>query len=375
MNRKRLLAGVSNFVDWWPIVQRELLVTARGSRLLWVRIAPAFLIIATGLLVLLLDSPTISSQGSVLFLILAALLLLYVFLAGLVRSVDSISSERRGGTLQLLGLPGLSATDIVIGKLASASLEILSGVAAVLPLLWIPIMLGGVKGIEVLRMICVVLGTLALSTSIAIFASSRATTQDEALRKALRWLAGSLTLGCGVLLCFFRKRKDERTLKRSIVWEICIVLATFVGVLFFQYNLGSPVVLVETLFTGDSQMPPWSIPAGIVFLFLLSLAFLRRGCEFNLSSAPEDGAVVLRAASPLALKSQAALKKDPLLWLGLRGRRTWSPLLAVSISFLIMMALGNIPGPWANTGFPVVLMVVPWLLLPFYMAHTAAQVF
>jgi hypothetical protein len=359
-------------VGWWPVVQRELLVTAKGSRLLWMRIVPAFLATTIGWLFLLLSGAPTSTHGPSLFGLIAALLLLYVFLAGLVRSVDSISSERRGGTLQLLGLPGLSASDIVIGKLASASLEILSGLAAVLPVLWIPIMLGGVTGAQVLRTIWAVIGTLALSTSIGFFASSRATAQDESMRKAFAWLAGSLVLGSGVLLFFFRKGKNERHFKRWILLEVCVLLATFAGVLHFHYNLGSPVVPIETFFEGSSAMDPWSFPVGIVFLFLLSGVFLLRACGFKLSALPED-AIDVRTAVRSSRKSDAIRKRKPLLWLGSHGRRSWGPLLVASISFLILIVLRSSSQFWGGMQVLTLLIVVPWLLLPFYLAHAAAQ--
>src|SRR5262245_10869138 len=67
---------------------------------------------------------------------------------GLRATADSISIERREGTLGLLLLTDLTGREIVIGKVAAASVQSLMTVVAVLPAFALPLLAGGVTGGE-----------------------------------------------------------------------------------------------------------------------------------------------------------------------------------------------------------------------------------
>src|SRR5438034_7581247 len=80
----------------------------------------------------------------VLFRILAGASVLFSLLSGVRSTADCLSEEKREGTLGLLFLTDLKGYDVVLGKLAATSLNAFYGVLAVLPMMAIPLLMGGV---------------------------------------------------------------------------------------------------------------------------------------------------------------------------------------------------------------------------------------
>lgn len=72
-------------------------------------------------------------------------------LEGLRATADSIAFERREGTLGLLLLTDLNGREVVIGKLAAATVQTLTTVVAMLPTFTLPVLLGGVTAGECWR--------------------------------------------------------------------------------------------------------------------------------------------------------------------------------------------------------------------------------
>ncbi|MCI0536424.1 MAG: ABC transporter permease subunit, partial [Verrucomicrobiales bacterium] len=93
-------------------------------------------------------------------------------MAGIRYTADALSEERRGGTLGLLFLTDLRGFDVVLGKLAVTSLDAFFALLAIFPMLGLPVLLGGVTGIEFWRMTLVLLNTLLFSLSIGLFVST-----------------------------------------------------------------------------------------------------------------------------------------------------------------------------------------------------------
>ncbi len=75
-------------------------------------------------------------------------------------TLDAISIEKREGTLGLLFLTRLRSFDIVLGKLAPAALLSLYGLVSIIPVMAVPMAMGGVSLTELVR------GGLALTTVI-----------------------------------------------------------------------------------------------------------------------------------------------------------------------------------------------------------------
>jgi ABC-type transport system involved in multi-copper enzyme maturation permease subunit len=92
--------------------------------------------------------------------------------AGTLLVSDSISGEVREGTLGLLFLTDLRPFDVLAGKLAAGSLASVYSLLAILPVLGLPMLCGGVSGMDYLRASLALLLTLAWSLSLSLFLST-----------------------------------------------------------------------------------------------------------------------------------------------------------------------------------------------------------
>ena len=90
-------------------------------------------------------------SGSEFFDIVQPTLFSLIWLFAPIMTCDSISRERREGTLGLLLLTLLRPMDVGLAKACSGILRSLSVVLAVLPMLAIALLLGGVSRTELLR--------------------------------------------------------------------------------------------------------------------------------------------------------------------------------------------------------------------------------
>jgi len=148
-------------------------VAARHGSAYWTRWAAALAAMAAGgwiYLVTLRDAP--KETGIILFVTLTILANLYALLAGLRATADSLSEEKREGTLGLLFLTDLKGYDIVLGKLAATSLGAFYGMLAMFPVMGMSLLLGGVSPGEFGRVILVSINNLLFSLAAGMFCSS-----------------------------------------------------------------------------------------------------------------------------------------------------------------------------------------------------------
>jgi ABC-type Na+ efflux pump permease subunit len=113
-----------------------------------------------------------AAMGAQTFQLLAFLAFLSAMLAAVRLTADCLSSEKRDGTLGFLFLTDLKASDVVIGKLAATSLNALYGLLALLPVLTIPVLCGGVTLADVTRLAFVLLNGLFFALSLAMMVSA-----------------------------------------------------------------------------------------------------------------------------------------------------------------------------------------------------------
>ena len=178
-----------------PVVEREMRTLARQPRCWWRRLlvaAFAMLILGFVMVVASAYQPP-SSLGRDIFAGLAGATMIYGLLAGPLTTVDALSSERREGTLGLLYLTRLRGYDIVLGKMAAASLDLLLGLAAVLPIAAVPMLLGGVSLATLGSAGCAAFNLAFLSLAAGICASAFCQSGRAALGLTLTFL-GILTL-------------------------------------------------------------------------------------------------------------------------------------------------------------------------------------
>ncbi len=156
-----------------PIVGRELRVASRRRATFWIRSAAVLSVILVGVAVFAsMFGSDQKSIGSVLFGNISGAAVLYCLFSGVRATADSVSEEKRDGTLGLLFLTDLKGYDVVLGKLAGTSLNAIYGVLAVIPVMAVPLLMGGVTVGEFGRMAVVALNTLFFSLSAGLLVSS-----------------------------------------------------------------------------------------------------------------------------------------------------------------------------------------------------------
>jgi hypothetical protein len=175
-----------------PLIERELRARARNRATYWTRFSVAL----AGLVFCL---PLAELSGGVAFgpkamghsvftgIVRAAFILSCC--AGFV-TVDSISRERRDGTLGLLYLTRVKALDVLLGSFGAAGINCVCALMAFLPVVMLPVLTGGVTGGEAFRTMLVLLDTLLLSLAAGLWAAGGA----RGWFKSARALVGMLAL-------------------------------------------------------------------------------------------------------------------------------------------------------------------------------------
>lgn len=166
-----------------PIVTRELRVASRKRATYWVRTGAGLLVVGLGTWLFLVmqdqNSPRDLALG--LFYVLAGSAVLYALLSGLRTTADCLSEEKREDTLGLLFLTDLKGYDVVLGKLMASSVNALYAVLAVLPMLAVPILMGGVTAGEYARMALLALNALFFSLAAGMWVSALSRSAYHAL--------------------------------------------------------------------------------------------------------------------------------------------------------------------------------------------------
>src|SRR5262245_12071036 len=125
-----------------PVVTRELQVASRRRSTYSSRVAAALIAIVLGgwMMLTLPRMFPAAVVGAQLFKALSWFGFLYALVSGVKATADTISSEKRQGTLGLLFLTDLKGYDVLLGKLVAASLNTFYGVMAIMPVLAIPML-------------------------------------------------------------------------------------------------------------------------------------------------------------------------------------------------------------------------------------------
>lgn len=133
--------------------------------------------------------PVTSGRG--IFLGLHRLLFLGIWLIGPVLTADCLSREKREGTLGLLFLTPLRPVDVVIGKAFSQSARACLFLMAAMPVMVVPVLLGGVTWLDALRLFLLQFAALGLALSAGLAASSLTTRLWRARILALAFATGA----------------------------------------------------------------------------------------------------------------------------------------------------------------------------------------
>ena len=163
-----------------PVIERELRASSRQPFTYWLRaIAVSALILAS--LLFGLSHGFEPNLGSGLFSRLHFTLFCAIWVLVPLLTADCISRERREGTLGLLFLTRLKGPDIVVAKSVAHGLRALTLWVAVLPIIAIPFMLGGLSRIEILLSLLIDLSVMCWALSAGLLASTWSKSWTQAI--------------------------------------------------------------------------------------------------------------------------------------------------------------------------------------------------
>jgi len=157
-------------MSFLPIVHRELRTASRrkGTYLLrWWTALVAIVVNFFGLMI----GGIAGGRGGIgdsLFSFLTGYTFVLCLLAGVLFTADTLSEEKREGTLGLLFLTDLRGYDVVIGKFFASSLNSFYGLMALLPITALPMLLGGVTPGEFWRVALALVNALFFSLAAGI---------------------------------------------------------------------------------------------------------------------------------------------------------------------------------------------------------------
>ncbi len=165
-----------------PIIERELRVAARGRRLYVGRVTTGLAALGLCFYLMWLARAALGGAAAGAFILKALSYLAWAIciFGGMNRTYDCLSAEKRGDTLGLLLLTRLKAKDVVLGKLFVNGFSAFLLLLGVVPILSIPLLLGGVGGAEVVRIPIALFNSLFLSLSIGLLVSSLVRSQRAA---------------------------------------------------------------------------------------------------------------------------------------------------------------------------------------------------
>ncbi len=178
----------------WPVAVRELREAARRPAHRRLRLCSAAVGVVLLWIIVANSHGSSIRTGSLLLGALHSLLLLLIFSIVPALGADSIAHEQREGTLGLLFLTPLSASGIVAGKLLVQALRAFSLWLAVLPLLTIPFLAGGITWFDALSALSFEFCATALCLGAGLLASSFAKERNAAFFLAFILAAAFLLL-------------------------------------------------------------------------------------------------------------------------------------------------------------------------------------
>jgi hypothetical protein len=271
--------------------------------------------------------PNNSRFGQEVMSVLLIPAFVFCLFIGVLATADCVSSEKREGTLGLLFLTDLKGYDVICGKLAASSLNAIYGLVAILPVLALPVMLGGVTFWQFAKLAIVLLSTMIFSLAVGICVS----TYSRNERKAMFFTV--LILLAATLLPFFVSIILFPSGPANDVW-MTFLFSPGYGI--FQTMAGPP-------------FPEFSFWLSILWQWLLAAELIARASAHVPHSWEESGVKkeprwwrrkTAFGTQARAAKGRAWLERNPFLWLALQGEeaspaRVWFFVLTILAIWVI----------------------------------------
>lgn len=286
--------------------------------------------------------PDVVAEG--LFQIIAATCFLYALLAGPLFTTDCLGYERREGTLGLLFLTDLRGYDVVLGKFVATSIHAVFALVATLPVMAIPILLGGVTSAQFWHVSWALLVTVFFSLTLGLLWSTLA----RDLRQSM--IGTLVTLGLLLGGTYFVEWLVRRATKGGHPqWLVLNPLRSFL--LAFDQNRTGPQG--ELMYLDAVR---WQFVVGLLLLAAAAMVVARRWRkeslwepdqpvpESNINWSAEDPRLFIGYRH---IRWQAWLDANPYYWLARMTRpsegllRVWMVLGCSMCAGLLLMSLNG----------------------------------
>jgi ABC-type transport system involved in cytochrome c biogenesis permease component len=319
-------------MTWLPVVEREMRVAAR--RRATYRIRFWTVLIMMGLFgFTMLDRNSFrgnsSQAGRELLEPLSLLSFLFAILAGVIATSDSVSEEKREGTLGLLFLTDLKGYDVILGKLVAHSINAFYALVAIMPVLGIPLLMGGVTWTQFVKLIVALVTAIVLSLSAGIFVSTHSRNERKAMVFTFFLLLAVTLLP---FLLMFWLSEGLHVWPESKLWQ---------GLMF------SPGFAVGMALDSPGNWPAASYWCGvglswagaIELLVIASRAAPRSWTESAAKPAGKRLVIGGRLFERMKRARRKLLDDNPFLWLAMRGEasqeRVWFFILSIFAIWLL----------------------------------------
>lgn len=300
------------------IATRELRAASRKPATYWWRMAVgAFATIVVGIIHAFDDLKAVS--GRQIFAIASGLAAFFCLFEGVRKASAAIAEERAEGTLNLLFLTRLTASEFVFGKFISVALSSLQLTIALAPVLALSVLIGGVSGNEFLRLIIALLNTSLISVIIGIVVSARS--RDPV--RALAWTWAVLAIiGFSLFALFIPAANPWRSLILSI-------------------SPVAPLTQISDLTYTPTFWTSIALTLLLSFIGLVhSVSYLRAAkARYDEPTSPAQPKPALQQAFSRA-DAPRWFQGNPIEWLSLREMRMHSP--ARRKAFLLVLAATSI---------------------------------
>jgi len=259
-------------------------------------------------------------------------------LAGFSATSDSISREKRNGTLGLLFLTQLRGWDVVLGKLASTCLKVLSSLITLFPVMSLPLLMGGIQFTQIVWLFLSFTNVLLFSASVGLLASSFLWKETSSQFVAILTV-GFITAGLPVLV----RALKELGVDSRVTFSLGILSPFFV-----QQSLFGAITAYKAYWCG--------ISAGITLLMSIGCLAVASWCapRFWQIKARVGWREILAARFGRYFRGKGSrtgggrelLDSNPYLWLAIRNPivkfSSWGFLIQVLAAFMVITAVLSI---------------------------------
>lgn len=367
----------------WPVILRELRAGSRRWTTYWLRLLGASAIVIA--IFFWFMEPTASrNAGSELFAVMHRIVFGGIWVIAPLLACDCLSQERREGTLGLLFLTNLKARDIVVAKVFSHGLRSLTMWAATIPIVAVPLLLGGIHWKELVLSVELMLSAVSLGTAAGIAASSASLGVSRAAASAL--CLSALFLICFGVLVYFSAGSIAGVVLSGTPNSLSDLLEITAATLFnaggawndlFSARFVSPKAQASILL--DGFFIAFLCFLGLLLVVLLSAWQIRRNWQ-DRPKTKRQAAVESFFCTPVFWKGffrkwmRRSLERNPIGWL---EKRRWSGRVTAWIWFSIMISFASMAVSMTNFyrgDGASMLNALMWLLL-ISMAYVAAGSF